>query len=61
MKREKAIWLGIAIAVLFVAMVNISAKIFNTMDAWLGIGCGVVSVAVTYILARGLISKITKK
>lgn len=60
MKPEKIFSLAIIIVVaLFV--INFSIKIFNTFDAWLGIGLGALSITLLlYLLIKIIIKKINE-
>jgi hypothetical protein len=58
---EKWILKGIGVVVLFVVLIQASIFVFNNIDAWVGIVSGVVSIGVTYILARVVIKQVTKK
>lgn len=58
---EKNILKGIGVVVLFLILIQCSIFVFNNVNAWLGIGCGVVSIGVTYALARVIIKSVTKK
>lgn len=58
--RTKSIVL-IVIILLFVILMNLSIKIFNTMDAWVGITVGVLSVIGFVFAMAEFVKSILKK
>ena len=58
--RKKSLVL-IVIILLFVILMNLSIKIFNTMDAWVGITVGVLSVIGFVFAMAEFVKSILKK
>ena len=59
MKAEKIFSLVILI-VIALFLINFAIKVFNTMDAWLGIALGVVSVTLLVYVVIKLVIKTLK-